>query len=116
MGRLFAYGALARSGKLTEEWTADNNSELIKKFTKCLIDLAVKKRYLQEPAVAILLEIVGKVIQYITCSTLLFFPIVTSGILLHTMNMMCILVVMRTRSKTFSSFFCIFFFKLCVFD
>ncbi|KAG6425009.1 hypothetical protein SASPL_115432 [Salvia splendens] len=60
LGRLFAYGALARSGKFTEEWTADNNSELIKEFTKCLIDLAVKKRYLQEPAVAILLEIVGK--------------------------------------------------------
>ncbi|KAG6421953.1 hypothetical protein SASPL_118513 [Salvia splendens] len=60
LGRLFAYGALARSGKITEELIADNNSELIKEFTKCLIDLAVKKRYLQEPAVAILLEMVGK--------------------------------------------------------
>ncbi|KAL1534429.1 DNA-directed DNA polymerase [Salvia divinorum] len=60
LGRLFAYGALARSGKLTEEWNSDNNSVLIKEFTKCLIDLAAKKRYLQEPAVAILLEIVGK--------------------------------------------------------
>ncbi|XP_042007069.1 myb-binding protein 1A-like protein [Salvia splendens] len=60
LGRLFAYGALARSGKLTEEWKSDNNCVLIKEFTKCLIDLAAKKRYLQEPAVAILLEIVGK--------------------------------------------------------
>ncbi|KAL1564588.1 DNA-directed DNA polymerase [Salvia divinorum] len=60
LGRLFAYGALARSGKLIKEWIADNNSVLIKEFTKCLIDLAAKKRYLQEPAVAILLEIVGK--------------------------------------------------------
>ncbi|KAL3614421.1 hypothetical protein CASFOL_042495 [Castilleja foliolosa] len=60
LGRLFAYGAVARSGKLTEEWTSDNNTPLIKEFTGCLIALAVKKRYLQESAVAVILEMVEK--------------------------------------------------------
>lgn len=60
LGRLFAYGALARSGKLTEEWISDNNTELIKEFSRCLIGLAAKKRYLQESAVAVILEMVGK--------------------------------------------------------
>ncbi|KAL0365238.1 UNVERIFIED_CONTAM: Myb-binding protein 1A-like protein [Sesamum angustifolium] len=60
LGRLFAYGALARSGKITEEWISDNNTPLIKEFTSCLIALAAKKRYLQEPAVVVLLEMVGK--------------------------------------------------------
>ncbi|KAH6833125.1 DNA polymerase V family [Perilla frutescens var. hirtella] len=60
LGRLFAYGALARSGKLTEEWISDNNTALIKEFSRCLIGLAAKKRYLQESAVAVLLEMVGK--------------------------------------------------------
>ncbi|KAL8554862.1 hypothetical protein ACS0TY_002875 [Phlomoides rotata] len=60
LGRLFAYGALARSGKLTEEWISDNNTPLIKEFTKCVIALAAKKRYLQESAVAVILEMVEK--------------------------------------------------------
>ncbi|KAK6156707.1 hypothetical protein DH2020_010955 [Rehmannia glutinosa] len=58
LGRLFAYGALARSGKLTEEWISDNNTPLIKEFTGCLIALAAKKRYLQESAVSVILEMV----------------------------------------------------------
>ncbi|KAG8368547.1 hypothetical protein BUALT_Bualt15G0056900 [Buddleja alternifolia] len=60
LGRLFAYGAIARSGKLTEEWISDNNTLLIKDFTSCLIALAVKKRYLQESAVSVIVEMVGK--------------------------------------------------------
>lgn len=74
LGRLFAYGALARSGKLTEEWTSDLDTALVKEYVKCLIDLAAKKRYLQEPAVAVLLEIVGKVTHLITSITLLYLP------------------------------------------
>ncbi|KAJ6692303.1 MYB-BINDING PROTEIN 1A FAMILY MEMBER [Salix purpurea] len=54
LGRLFAYGALALSGRLAED------NLLIKEFTDVLISLAAKKRYLQEPAVAIILELVGK--------------------------------------------------------
>ncbi|GER55585.1 DNA polymerase V family [Striga asiatica] len=60
LGRLFAYGALARSGKLTEEWNSDNNTPLIKEFTSYVIALAAKKRYLQESGVAVILEMVGK--------------------------------------------------------
>ncbi|PIN03112.1 putative MYB-binding protein [Handroanthus impetiginosus] len=60
LGRLVAYGALARSGKLTEEWISNNNTPLIKEFTNCLIALAAKKRYLQEPSVAVMLDMVEK--------------------------------------------------------
>lgn len=61
LGRLFAYGALARSGRLTKEWISDKNKPYIKEFTSVLISLAAKKRYLQEPAVSIILELVEKV-------------------------------------------------------
>ncbi|XP_073027646.1 uncharacterized protein [Primulina eburnea] len=60
LGRLFAYGALARSGKLTEEWILNANTPHIKEFTSCLIALASKKQYLQESAVAVISEMVGK--------------------------------------------------------
>ncbi|KAL6545842.1 hypothetical protein OROGR_009716 [Orobanche gracilis] len=60
LGRLFAYGALARSGKLTEEWISDNNTSLIKEFSGLLIALAAKKRYLQESGIAVILEMVEK--------------------------------------------------------
>ncbi|KAL8060842.1 hypothetical protein ABFX02_02G051300 [Erythranthe guttata] len=60
LGRLFAYGALARSEKLAEEWKSDNTTLLIKEFTGCLIALAAKKRYLQESAVATILEMIEK--------------------------------------------------------
>ncbi|XP_023744837.1 uncharacterized protein LOC111892992 [Lactuca sativa] len=54
LGRLFAYGALARSGRLIQE------SEYIKEFTGAVITLATKKRYLQEPAVIVILQLVEK--------------------------------------------------------
>ncbi|KAF8118445.1 hypothetical protein N665_0005s0203 [Sinapis alba] len=60
LGRLFAYGALARSGRLVEDWKADKDSQIIKEFTNALIGLAAKKRYLQEPAVHTLLDFVEK--------------------------------------------------------
>ena len=61
LGRLFAYGAIARSGRLTEEWVYDQKSPSIKEFTGSLISLAAKKRYLQEPAVSVILDLVEKV-------------------------------------------------------
>lgn len=61
LGRLFAYGALARSGRLVEDWQSDKDSQIIKEFTDALIGLAAKKRYLQEPAVHVLLDLVDKV-------------------------------------------------------
>lgn len=61
LGRLFAYGALARSGRLTKEWMSDNNTQHIENFTSAVIILAAKKRYLQEPAVVVVLDMVEKV-------------------------------------------------------
>ncbi|XP_057977896.1 rDNA transcriptional regulator pol5 [Malania oleifera] len=58
LGRLFAYGALARSGRLTEEWTMNKDNPYIKEFTNHLLSIASKKRYLQEPAVMVILELV----------------------------------------------------------
>uniref|UniRef100_A0A1J3DHH6 DNA polymerase V n=1 Tax=Noccaea caerulescens TaxID=107243 RepID=A0A1J3DHH6_NOCCA len=60
LGRLFAYGALARSGRLIEDWQSDKDSQIIKEFTNAVIGLAAKKRYLQEPAVHVLLDFVEK--------------------------------------------------------
>lgn len=59
LGRLFAYGALARSGRITEDFS-NRNAPYIKEFTSSLISLAAKKRYLQEPAVSVILELVEK--------------------------------------------------------
>ncbi|KAF2597873.1 hypothetical protein F2Q68_00012558 [Brassica cretica] len=60
LGRLFAYGALARSGRLIEDWQTDKDSQIIKEFTNDLISLAAKKRYLQEPGVHVLLDFIEK--------------------------------------------------------
>ncbi|GMG98662.1 hypothetical protein Nepgr_000502 [Nepenthes gracilis] len=48
LGRLFAYGALERSGRIKEEWILERNTPYIKQFTSLLISLASKKRYLQD--------------------------------------------------------------------
>ncbi|GAB2269508.1 hypothetical protein Dimus_004425 [Dionaea muscipula] len=58
LGRLFAYGALARSRRLKDEWLSDKSTSSIKEFTSHLISLASKKRYLQEPAVSVLQNLI----------------------------------------------------------
>ncbi|KAF6147356.1 hypothetical protein GIB67_003254 [Kingdonia uniflora] len=60
LGRLFAYGALARSGKVADEWKSDKKTSCVKEFTSTIISLAAKKRYLQEPAVSVILDLVEK--------------------------------------------------------
>jgi DNA polymerase phi len=55
LGRLFAYGALARSGRLTDDYSVH-----IKEFVSSLISLASRKRYLQEPAVSVILQFAEK--------------------------------------------------------
>lgn len=60
LGRLFAYGALARSGRLNQEWILDENTPYIKEFTSLVLSLGIKKRYLQEPAVSVILDLVEK--------------------------------------------------------
>lgn len=61
LGRLFAYGALVHSGRLTEECASDKSTSHVKEIISVLISLAAKKRYLQEPAVSIILELIEKV-------------------------------------------------------
>ncbi|KAG8498066.1 hypothetical protein CXB51_007330 [Gossypium anomalum] len=46
LGWLFAYGALARSGRLAKEWLSDKDTLHIKEFMSGIISLAGKKRYL----------------------------------------------------------------------
>lgn len=66
LGRLFAYGAIARSGRLTDERTSDESYIYVKDFVSSLISLASKKQYLQEPSVIIILELADKVLFYPT--------------------------------------------------
>ncbi|KAI3755493.1 hypothetical protein L1987_55294 [Smallanthus sonchifolius] len=56
LGRLFAYGSLARSGRLIQQ----SDYDYIKEFTSSVISLATKKRYLQEPAVVIIMQLSEK--------------------------------------------------------
>ncbi|GMP38779.1 hypothetical protein CsSME_00009909 [Camellia sinensis var. sinensis] len=60
LGRLFAYGAVARSGRLTEELVSDKKCASIREFISSLISLAAKKRYLQEPAVSVIFDLIEK--------------------------------------------------------
>ncbi|KAI3913610.1 hypothetical protein MKW92_038254 [Papaver armeniacum] len=60
LGRLFAYGAVARSGRVAEEWIFNNDTPYVKEFTSLVIALASKKRYLREPAVSLILDLAEK--------------------------------------------------------
>ncbi|RZC57897.1 hypothetical protein C5167_005198 [Papaver somniferum] len=60
LGRLFAYGAVARSGRVAEEWISNNDTPCVKQFTSLVIALASKKRYLREPAVSLILDLAEK--------------------------------------------------------
>ncbi|KAJ6845448.1 DNA polymerase V-like isoform X1 [Iris pallida] len=60
LGRLFAYGSIARSGRLTTEWDNDINTNAVKNFVSHVLSLAEKKRYLREPAVSVILDMVEK--------------------------------------------------------
>ncbi|CAI0425340.1 unnamed protein product [Linum tenue] len=60
LGRLFSYGALARSGILNELCVSDPNTPVIKEFVSVLLTLATKKSYLPEPAVTVILELAEK--------------------------------------------------------
>ncbi|ERN18095.1 myb-binding protein 1A-like protein [Amborella trichopoda] len=60
LGRLFAYGALARSGRIAGEWTSDKKSKSIMEFINSVVSLANKKRYLREPAASIIVDLANK--------------------------------------------------------
>lgn len=60
LGRLFAYGSLAISGRVTAELSEDIDTSSVKDFVGTVMSLAGKKRYLREPAVSIILDVVEK--------------------------------------------------------
>ncbi|XP_062224134.1 uncharacterized protein LOC133922706 [Phragmites australis] len=60
LGRLFGFGALARSGRVSRQWTRDKSSSIVKDFVSEVVNLGRKKRYLAEPAVAVILDLVRK--------------------------------------------------------
>ncbi|CAI0475712.1 unnamed protein product [Linum tenue] len=60
LGRLFSYGALARSGRLNGLCVSDPNTPVIKEFVSVLLTLSTKKSYLPEPAVTVILELAEK--------------------------------------------------------
>ncbi|CAN1286869.1 Myb-binding protein 1A [Linum perenne] len=60
LGRLFSYGALARSGRLNELCISDPNTPVIKEFVSVLLTLATKKSYLPEPVVTVILNLAEK--------------------------------------------------------
>lgn len=61
MGRLFGFGAIERSGRVSRQWTRDKSSPIVKEFVSVVVELGGKKRYLTEPAVAVILDLVRKV-------------------------------------------------------
>ncbi|KAJ4757383.1 DNA polymerase V [Rhynchospora pubera] len=60
LGRLFAYASIARSSRISEQWMSDKNSSIVKDFVAEVTSLAAKKRYLSEPAVSVILDLVNK--------------------------------------------------------
>ncbi|CAN0898649.1 rDNA transcriptional regulator pol5 [Linum grandiflorum] len=60
LGRLFSYGALARSGRLNALCVSDPNTPVIKEFVSVLLALATKKSYLPEPVVTVILDLAEK--------------------------------------------------------
>lgn len=61
MGRLFGFGAIERSGRVPRQWSRDKSSPIVKEFVSVVVELGGKKRYLTEPAVAVILDLVRKV-------------------------------------------------------
>lgn len=60
LGRLFGFGAIVRSGRVSRQWTRDKSSPIVRDFVSEVIELGNKKRYLTEPAVAVILDLTRK--------------------------------------------------------
>uniref|UniRef100_A0A804NF63 Uncharacterized protein n=1 Tax=Zea mays TaxID=4577 RepID=A0A804NF63_MAIZE len=61
LGRQFGFGAIVRSDRVSQQWTCDKSSPIVKEFVSVDVELGGKKRYLTEPAVAVILELVRKI-------------------------------------------------------
>jgi DNA polymerase phi len=46
---------------VSRQWTRDKSSPIVKEFVSVVVELGGKKRYLTEPAVAVILDLVRKV-------------------------------------------------------
>lgn len=77
LGRLFAYGAIVRSGRLaTEGFTGlDKGAGVAKNITQYLLMLAEKKSFMREPAVTIILDMVDKVHTSVLLTSILEAPL-----------------------------------------
>ncbi|KAF8677092.1 hypothetical protein HU200_046555 [Digitaria exilis] len=60
LGRLFGFGAIVRSGRVSRQWIREKSSPIVKDFVSEVVELGSKKRYLTEPAVAVILDLVRK--------------------------------------------------------
>ncbi|KAL6629791.1 hypothetical protein ACP70R_029556 [Stipagrostis hirtigluma subsp. patula] len=60
LGRLFGFGSIVRSGRVSRQWTRDKSSPIVKDFVSEVVKLGSKKRYLTEPTVAVILDLVRK--------------------------------------------------------
>ncbi|EMS61721.1 DNA polymerase V [Triticum urartu] len=60
LGRLFGFGSLARSGRVLGQWKRDKSSPILRDFVTEVVQLGNKKRYLTEPAVALILDLTRK--------------------------------------------------------
>lgn len=46
---------------MPRQWSRDKSSPIVKEFVSVVVELGGKKRYLTEPAVAVILDLVRKV-------------------------------------------------------
>lgn len=77
LGRLFAYGAIVRSGRLATEGFIglDKGAGPTKDITQYLLMLAEKKSFMREPAVTIILDMVEKVHISVLLNSILEAPL-----------------------------------------
>lgn len=76
LGRLFGFGSLARSGRVSGQWAQDKSSPVLKDFVTEVVQLGNKKRYLTEPAAALILDLARKLPDEAILSEVLESPVV----------------------------------------
>ncbi|XP_006646852.2 uncharacterized protein LOC102702348 [Oryza brachyantha] len=74
LGRLFGFGSIVRSGRLSGQWAHEKGSPIVKDFVNEVVKLGSTKRYLTEPAVAVILDLAGKLPEKAILSEILEAP------------------------------------------
>uniref|UniRef100_A0A0D6QZH6 DNA polymerase V n=1 Tax=Araucaria cunninghamii TaxID=56994 RepID=A0A0D6QZH6_ARACU len=77
LGRLFAYGALVRSGRLESKVViaSDKIAGVAQDITQYILMLAEKKCFMREPAVAIILDLINRVPRSVLLTNILEAPL-----------------------------------------